>query len=82
MHLPLRTCVGCRARRPQAELLRYVRRGGRWERDQATVRAPGRGAYLCSQRCAQAAAKNRRYPGLGSAVVPGTDPGRSGGGRV
>jgi uncharacterized protein len=44
---PVRTCLGCRRARPQAELLRLVRTpDGRVEPDPRR-RARGRGAYLC-----------------------------------
>jgi hypothetical protein len=44
---PIRTCLGCRRPRPQAELLRIVRTpDGRLEADPRR-RAGGRGAYLC-----------------------------------
>lgn len=46
-HPPLRTCLGCRRTRPQAELLRLVRTpDGRVRPDHAR-RAGGRGAYVC-----------------------------------
>jgi predicted RNA-binding protein YlxR (DUF448 family) len=55
--VPVRTCVGCRARSPQADLIRVVRgRDGvarvddAWERGDARGRAEGRGAYLCPRR--------------------------------
>jgi predicted RNA-binding protein YlxR (DUF448 family) len=42
---PIRTCVGCRAKRPQSELIRVVLS------PEGIVavrsRGPGRGAYLC-----------------------------------
>ncbi|MGI9031561.1 MAG: YlxR family protein, partial [Ilumatobacteraceae bacterium] len=45
MPAPLRTCVGCRRRRPQAELVRCaVTPDGRAVVDR---RAVGRGAWLC-----------------------------------
>ena len=45
MNEPVRTCVGCRHRRPQAELVRCaVTPAGRAVVDR---RAPGRGAWLC-----------------------------------
>ena len=62
--VPTRTCVGCRLRFPQPALARFVRCGAGWERDAAGERAPGRGAYLCSQPCAARVRKNKRYPGL------------------
>ena len=57
---PERTCVGCRTRRPQAELVRVVLRDG------AVVPAgpgsPGRGAYLCrDEKCLAAAQKRRAF---------------------
>jgi predicted RNA-binding protein YlxR (DUF448 family) len=64
----VRTCVGCRQRFPQAALVRFARRADRWERDAGRVRAAGRGAYLCSERCAAQVAKNRRYAALAPAA--------------
>jgi predicted RNA-binding protein YlxR (DUF448 family) len=56
---PMRTCVGCRRRRPKAELLRLVRRAdGRVDAD---ARGPGRGAYVCADRdCAERALRPGR----------------------
>ncbi|MHB8147937.1 MAG: YlxR family protein [Vulcanimicrobiaceae bacterium] len=61
-------CVGCRARFPQADLVRFVRDVEGWKADSPSSRhrQPGRGAYLCSAACIARAAKNRRYPGLAS----------------
>jgi uncharacterized protein len=46
--VPVRTCIGCRTKSPQADLLRVVARpdGTVWV-DRPGTRAPGRGAYLC-----------------------------------
>ncbi len=46
---PIRTCAGCRARRPQGELLRVSHRSdGVVAVDvDGSARSPGRGAYLC-----------------------------------
>ena len=44
-HVPVRTCVGCRQRAPQAALLRVVLSGGRVVAD-AGRRLPGRGGYV------------------------------------
>jgi uncharacterized protein len=48
-HVPIRTCIGCRERRPQTELLRCVLA------DVGTIlvdrTAPGRGAWLCGPGC-------------------------------
>ena len=58
MATPERTCVGCRRRRGQDELVRLVQDHGRVV--QARPGAPGRSAYLCpEQRCLDAAEKKR-----------------------
>ena len=45
---PLRTCVGCRAKRAQGELLRVTRRkDGSVSVDAKPDRSDGRGAYVC-----------------------------------
>ena len=49
-HIPLRSCIACRAKLPKRELIRVVRTpGGTLEIDPKGKRA-GRGAYLCRQR--------------------------------
>lgn len=56
MHVPLRTCVGCRTVRPQAELLRAVVIDGQVLPDRADRR--GRSAYVCPSRpCLDQAAR-------------------------
>lgn len=48
-HIPVRSCVVCRTRRPKQALVRIVRRpDGRLELD-LEQQKPGRGAYLCPQ---------------------------------
>ncbi|MGH2729057.1 MAG: YlxR family protein [Actinomycetota bacterium] len=49
---PVRTCVGCRARRSQAQLIRVARHldGSVGIDSGPASRAPGRGAYLCFDR--------------------------------
>ena len=54
-HAPIRTCVGCRATAPQAELVRVAVVGGRAVADPRR-RAPGRGAYLHARPACVAAA--------------------------
>src|SRR5262245_2743346 len=59
--LPERTCVGCRARRPQADLVRVA-----LAPDGSLVvgrTAPGRGAWLCKPAlgCLQMARKRRGF---------------------
>ena len=43
---PMRTCLGCRQRRPQGELVRLVRRPD--GRVAAVRTGAGRGAYVCA----------------------------------
>jgi hypothetical protein len=70
MHQPLRTCVGCRAIRPQAEMLRSrcvdgkvlpdrsVGAGAERHVHEDSSPAPGRSAYLCPARaCFEQAAR-------------------------
>ncbi|GGL80380.1 hypothetical protein GCM10010840_17830 [Deinococcus aerolatus] len=45
-HVPERSCVACRRKRPQAEFLRVTRVGGRW--DLRAGHRVGRGAYVCA----------------------------------
>ncbi|ULH15423.1 YlxR family protein [Deinococcus sp. KNUC1210] len=45
-HVPERSCVACRRKRPQPEFLRLVRTAGVWAL-QPGVRS-GRGAYVCA----------------------------------
>ena len=55
---PERTCIGCRRKRGQAELLRFTRDAGRVV--PALPRAPGRSAYLCREPACLVAAEKRR----------------------
>ena len=45
-HVPIRTCVGCGARAPQAALVRFVAARRPPRRRSRVVERPGRGAYL------------------------------------
>lgn len=58
--IPVRSCVGCREKKPKKELLRIVRSpDGHLDLD-PSGKAPGRGAYLCaSEECLQKAVKAR-----------------------
>lgn len=51
-HVPERTCVACRKKRPQAEFLRFSKGlDGVWGMDRWLVRPKvrtGRGVYLCA----------------------------------
>ncbi len=46
VHIPIRTCMACGARAPQAELLRVVRDAANGLQLDPQRRAPGRGGYL------------------------------------
>ncbi len=57
--MPVRTCLGCRAKREKHELLRFVARNGTLTPDPRMV-LPGRGAYLCPVRsCFEGAYKRK-----------------------
>jgi len=57
---PERTCVGCRQRRGQTELVRLVAEDGRAV--PAWPGAPGRSAYVCPEEmCLEAAEKRRAF---------------------
>ncbi|PTA69838.1 YlxR family protein [Deinococcus arcticus] len=45
-HVPERTCVACRRKRPQGDFLRLTRVAGVWTLSQG--HRQGRGAYLCA----------------------------------
>ena len=45
-HIPERSCVACRRRRPQGEFLRLTKVGGVWVFQ--TGHRNGRGSYLCA----------------------------------
>jgi predicted RNA-binding protein YlxR (DUF448 family) len=60
--------VGCRTRREQPGLQRFVRRTDGWAAD-GPRRGPGRGTYLCGSQCARAVIKNKRFPGLGTFAI-------------
>ena len=57
---PERTCVGCRRKRGQDELVRLVASHGLVVK--ARPGAPGRSAYLCPEdKCLEAAEKRRAF---------------------
>jgi predicted RNA-binding protein YlxR (DUF448 family) len=60
--------VGCRTRREQPTLQRFVRRDDGWTAD-GSRRSTGRGVYLCGTQCAGAVIKNKRFPGLGAYAI-------------
>jgi len=58
---PQRTCVGCRAKRPQTDLVRWALTAN--DTPVACRTAVGRGAWLCANntRCLQQAIKRRGF---------------------
>lgn len=57
---PERSCIGCRRKRAQHELIRLRVEDGRVRL--ATPGAPGRGAYLCPDpACLEAAGRRRAF---------------------
>jgi uncharacterized protein len=56
---PTRTCAGCGRKAPQAELLRFVERGGALT---PGAKERGRGVYTCRRLpCFERAAANRAF---------------------
>jgi predicted RNA-binding protein YlxR (DUF448 family) len=64
---PLRTCVGCRSKRPQHDLVRCALGS-----DGPTVSrvAPGRGAWLCSVACLHTAIRRKAFERAWKRAVP------------
>ena len=59
-HVPMRTCVACRTKRPQSELVRIVRGGDGEPVVDLVGGSPGRGAYLCDADACRELAERRR----------------------
>lgn len=58
---PVRTCIGCGAKKAQGELLRVVASPEGGVVVDRTSRQPGRGAYLCGAGCLSAALKRKAF---------------------
>jgi uncharacterized protein len=58
---PIRTCVGCRTKRPQADLVRVATADGELRVDRT---ASGRGAWLCRVTAAACAARASKSKGF------------------
>ena len=58
---PVRTCIGCRMRREQNRMTRFV--PGADGRPIASRTAPGRGAWICTEStsCRETAEKKRAF---------------------
>jgi len=61
--MPTRTCIGCRKKFEQSNLIRYVKINNSLK--EATLpRLDGRGYYLCNDICKIKASKNNKYKGI------------------
>lgn len=72
IHVPQRTCVGCRQVRPKREMIRVVRTPDVGVQVDPTGKRAGRGAYLCPrQACWEAAlAEGRLDHALRTRLTP------------
>jgi uncharacterized protein len=60
-HIPLRTCIGCRNKRPASEMLRFKLVGDSVVPAANKDSLPGRGCYICPEvHCVAAALKKGR----------------------
>jgi uncharacterized protein len=60
-HVPTRTCLGCRQRRPKRDLVRLLRGGDGVVAADVGGTGAGRGAYVCAEPgCAERALKAGR----------------------
>lgn len=66
-HVPVRTCVGCRSRRPHTELIRCALVEGVIAVGRGV---PGRGAWLCGRGCIDAARRRRGFDRAFRTSVP------------
>ncbi len=65
--MPDRTCIGCRATRPQAQMVRCAL-GSR--RAVVSRTAAGRGAWLCSHECFLNAGRRKAFERAWKVAVP------------
>ena len=69
----VRTCIVCRCQSGKRNLKRIVRCSDGSVRYDATGRLPGRGAYVCSVDCMNAALKNKKLQGALKVAVSTDD---------
>jgi predicted RNA-binding protein YlxR (DUF448 family)/ribosomal protein L30E len=59
-NIPIRTCIGCRSKKPKSELMRIVVNGPERVVIDLNQREPGRAAYLCPEiSCLRKSGKKR-----------------------
>ncbi len=69
--IPERQCLGCRAHKPKAELLRIVRAPDGSVSLDFTGKKSGRGAYICHDiKCLRRVRKSRRVEDALSCSIP------------
>lgn len=78
---PIRTCIACRSRAPQSELIRLVRRGDLVV-DATAPRLPGRGAYLHADCFALAEKRHAIARVFGQGATLNVSGGSAGDGRI
>ena len=60
LNIPIRTCIGCRVKKPKSELLRIVVKSPELVVIDLNQREPGRAAYLCPEiSCLRKSGKKR-----------------------
>ena len=58
LKIPIRTCIGCQAKKPKREMIRIIRTPDRKIEIDRTGKKSGRGAYLCDNiECLEMALK-------------------------
>jgi uncharacterized protein len=76
-HIPLRTCIGCRKKRPASEMLRFKVVGDLVVPAVNKDSLPGRGCYICpEEHCVTAALKKGRIARAlrkNSVILPSTE---------
>ena len=68
-----RSCIACGTQADNVGLLRIVRSPNGEVAFDATGRAPGRGAYVCSEKCFAAACKKKKLDRALKATVSSND---------
>ena len=58
--IPLRMCIACREMKPKKEMFRVVRNAEGEVYPDYTGKAPGRGAYICSQEACRAKLSSKK----------------------
>jgi len=59
-HVPLRTCIGCRKKRPAGELLRFTACGDTVVLSTRKDKRTGRGCYVCpTEKCIEIAIRTK-----------------------